>query len=609
MISKLKDEKTVIHLFSIGILVCSLFSNNSILDRSLLPRLICISCLILICLAYSLTISKKIKPTIDILSLPFLFFVLFSFLTLIWTTNKALSYLEISKLILFFLLFSIIHNLLYNYKDQFLSIILKTILVLFFISSLVIFISLFQISDLSYSSVYSLSSISGHKNIYASFIFLTTICSFFSLLYFTKHWKIISVIAIVLQIGLVVVLRSRAVWIGYLVSFSSFGLLYLFRHLSISKKRLVLFTSGSVLVLILFLLVILPGLIDKYLENKPLSQDIELLSDTGTFTERLLVWDKTYELIYDNVFVGVGAGNWKICIPEYTLPDIYKVQDLNVIFQRPHNEFIGILAQYGIFGFILMSIFGTSLLLMLLTSRPSCSKPINQILIAGLLGFFTISFFSFPLERAEHNILLTIILGISVYQIRGKSTPAKGKSLGVPKTGQYAALLACVFATLTIILNLRGEQYLKKMLIERAGGNDMEVVALCDSAFSHYYTVDNLSTPIHWYRGNANANMKDFESALSDFKHAYLVHPFHPHVLNDLGSAYYEMDQIDSAILFLKKAVLINPRYDEPLLNLTIININEGNYKTAQEWNESIFHESERRNLYREIINQNLDNN
>jgi len=157
------------------------------------------------------------------------------------------------------------------------------------------------------------------------------------------------------------------------------------------------------------------------------------------------------------------------------------------------------------------------------------------------------------------------------------------------------------------IFNFRGEYYTGKMYVERMKKNDMGVVHYCNLAESSFYNIDPTSVPISWYRGNSHANMMNFSEALTDFKIAYKAHPYNPHVLNDLGSAYFMNNNIDSAVFFYKKSAQINPRFDEPKLNLTAIYINEGNYKKAKKWNESIYHDSDRRNYYRNIISGNFD--
>lgn len=84
---------------------------------------------------------------------------------------------------------------------------------------------------------------------------------------------------------------------------------------------------------------------------------------------------------------------------------------------------------------------------------------------------------------------------------------------------------------------------------------------------------------------------------------AFKAHPYNHYVLNDLGSSYFMNNKIDSAKMYYIQASKINPSFDEPKLTLTAIYINEGNYDEAQKWNESLFHDSNRRNYYRNLIN------
>ena len=92
------------------------------------------------------------------------------------------------------------------------------------------------------------------------------------------------------------------------------------------------------------------------------------------------------------------------------------------------------------------------------------------------------------------------------------------------------------------------------MYYERNIGNNEQILALCDSAITIFTKIDDFSIPIHWYRGNANAKMNNFKTALQDFKYAQKYHPYNPNVLNDLGSAYVMNNNVDSAIYFYEIA-------------------------------------------------------
>ena len=94
---------------------------------------------------------------------------------------------------------------------------------------------------------------------------------------------------------------------------------------------------------------------------------------------------------------------------------------------------------------------------------------------------------------------------------------------------------------------------------------------------------------------------------MTSFKIAQKEDPNNIHVINDLGSIHFAQNNIDSAMFFYKRAVKINPRFDELNLNLVVVYISKGDYSEAKKWNESLFHDSNRRTKYRDIINQNIN--
>lgn len=601
-----RECKILFFSLSIVIAICCMLTSKLLLDGKLLPRLIVLSIINILLIGFYLLKKTNKRLGIDVISLSYFLFVVYSILSIAWSTNWTLSIMEVSKIFLFFIFFLLIQKLLLDYKEYFLSVILKSVILIFFISCLYLSLQLLNLSDFSYLSIYKLSGISGHKNLYSSFIFLTTVCSLYSIVYFKNYWRYIAIVSIIMQLILIIFLRTRAVWFGYLVFISIIIALKFLLKIKINYRWIKYSTIIGCICFLLFFTIILPNLINYYSDKNIISENIEEITDLGTFSERVVVWEKTYDLIFDNFYLGVGASNWKIYVPKYSLPNSWRVQDLNVIFQRPHNEFLRILSEYGIIGFIVYSFFICALLTQLYRIRNNDNASYINILIAGIIGFLCISFFSFPLERVEHNIILAIIYGITVFNIKINGNHSLNNIFTLRKKFLLILMFISFFISFIFFIGFKSEYYHKKMLEERIRGNDRNVVALCDSAITAFTTVDNLSIPFNWYRGNANANLGNFNEAFKDFKSAYKYHPYNPHVLNDLGSAYYKMNNIDSAIVFYKEAIRINPRFDDPKLNLTAIFINKGNYIEAQKWNESIMHDSKRRSYYRQIINNNL---
>lgn len=459
--------------------------------------------------------------------------------------------------------------------------------------------------EMSHKYLYNITGGCGHKNLYSIFIFLCSVFSLYCFFYLKASWKIISLFAITCQLLLICFLQTRAVWIGYSVFLISGLIIFLLHKIikSANYKYLVLCIVASLVFINVFFIFALPRLLNIYNIHKPSSYQIEKVTDLGTMTERVLVWEKTYEVFFDHPLVGVGANNWQIYLPSTSLPDIYRVKDLNVTFQRPHNDFLWILSEYGIVGFNLYLIFIVTMLLLLLFKLLNNYHITYIILISGYIGYMCISFFDFPKERIEHNILTGIMFGLTYYLIKKDSNYTITELFSIPKSVSIIFIISFNVILYFALLNFKGEYFTKKMYVERNHKNNIEVIKYCNKAQSFCYTIDPTSIPLDWYKGNANANLGNYSAAITDFKEAFRIHPFNTHVLNDLGSAYVMNNNIYSAKICYIESARINPRFDDPKLNLTAIFINEGNYKEAQKWNESIFHDSERRNYYRSLIN------
>lgn len=603
----MKNEKLnrfPIYFFSVGVLLNCLFFTTAVLDYTLSPRFIFLSFFILVFFIYIYFSFNNIKLSIDGFILPYFLFTLFSLASNFWSINTSLSIVESSKTILYFFVFIVTYRLLKYYHQEFLSTLFKTILILFFISTLQVIVQLLDLPEISRKYLYILTGTSGHKNLYSSFVFLCSIFSFIGFFHLKSFWKFISLIAIVCQVLLIVILQTRAVWVGCSVFLFS-GLLIFLLHKkikSVNYKSIIVYIVSSLILLNVFFIYALPHVLNIYNNHKPVSYNVEEVTDLNTVTERVLVWEKTYNVFYNSPLLGVGANNWQINFPGASLPDIYPVKDLNFTFQRPHNDFLWILSEYGVIGFNLFFLFIITILFFLLFEMLNHFKISSVIILAGVLGFFSISFFDFPKERIEHNILFAIILGMAYFIIKKEAINTRMFTL--PKFGLQILIVGFTAIFYFAFLNFKGEYFTKKMYVERMKKNNTEVIALCDNALSFCYTIDPTSVPLSWYRGNANANLGNYPAALADFKNAFHAHPYNHYVLNDLGSSYFMNKNIDSAKIFFMESARINPRFDDPKLNLTVIYINEGNYKEAKKWNESIFHDSERRNYYRGIINE-----
>jgi len=149
---------------------------------------------------------------------------------------------------------------------------------------------------------------------------------------------------------------------------------------------------------------------------------LTLLSNNDTVRERILLWTNTFEMIREHPLFGVGAGNWQIFFPSYGLGDFmqtnYLVSDGYTTFQRPHNDFLWVLSELGILGFLAylgVFIYAIWSTIQVLKSESNLKqKHLVLIFLSSLLAYIFVGFVDFPLERNEHQLVLAILLGFLI---------------------------------------------------------------------------------------------------------------------------------------------------------------------------------------------------
>ena len=102
-----------------------------------------------------------------------------------------------------------------------------------------------------------------------------------------------------------------------------------------------------------------------------------------------------------------------------------------------------------------------------------------------------------------------------------------------------------------------------------------------DKIDKRYFPLDDTSTPIDWYRGVANYSLKKMDKAFANFISAFEHNPNHVHVLNNLATLYQLNGINDKAIELFNRAISIAPKFIDPVINLSAIYYNKGDYENS----------------------------
>ena len=129
---------------------------------------------------------------------------------------------------------------------------------------------------------------------------------------------------------------------------------------------------------------------------------------------RVYIWEKALDLSKDRLLLGYGADSIIYNFPHYSLDARSGMSDENVIVDKPHNQYIGNLYNFGILGFIALI---TLAFVAFSTMLISILKKSNNTFIFStiVLAYFIQLMFndSLPSISAIAFVLLGIMLGLS----------------------------------------------------------------------------------------------------------------------------------------------------------------------------------------------------
>jgi tetratricopeptide (TPR) repeat protein len=343
---------------------------------------------------------------------------------------------------------------------------------------------------------------------------------------------------------------------------------------------------GMILVLIAFSSFVAIKLLHQDVPRKAqeLETSVNLSAEAEknfTVSERVLLWKASMNMIWDNDWAGVGAGNWKIFFPAYG-SDIWRARQGMVQFQRPHNDFIWLIAELGILG--LLSYLAIFTIILFAALRSIANPLLEQgdrvfikLLFSGLIAYLVIAFFSFPRERIFHQVVLYLSFAFILRQ-QASEIVWRFKMIIFPFSAVITGLAAFSFG-----LNYwRSESTMLKVNQARAEGNWQELVLQHNKlADNYFYQIDAVSIPTSFYAGLAHLNLQNYPVSERYFEEAYALHPYNIHVINNLANIKLLSAKADAAAYYYRKALAVSPKYLEGALNLMAAYFNTNQVKKA----------------------------
>ncbi|MBK7214475.1 MAG: O-antigen ligase family protein [Bacteroidales bacterium] len=603
-----KQADFPVRLILIGLLISSALYSTLLVDASLLPRALAVSVLSLAGIV--LVCSRKLKPISNGWEFAFLLFYAWNLISSFWATSPAEAIIQSQLVFLGMTVCWIFRSLLLNFRETEKLIIQVQILVLAYSFAL----SLNTMLGLEYYNPYSIVSLSINNNLYSSFLLLSLPLLWRGYSLFRGFWRYAALLTAVLVLFFIIIVQSRAVYAGLAVAILLLGFALILRYRRLFSKHNLIMGFGSAMLLALLLSIfhhsldatrrnafasklavwnyISPHKTETAVANLPAPAAMENTKSSLQIPEeyyenvntRLIFWQKSLGLIKTTPLQGVGAGNWKLRVAGIAEPPNPELLPRNFTYSQPHNEWIAILSELGIIGFLLAFIVLILplliLFLKLLTGKQQLSSSAAAIGCV-LAGFLVSASFDFPFHRVEHLVLMFLLYALLLRELPVDSFPFR--KLQIPLWSRFPGIflmIATLFSILVFSFRISGEANTLKFFRQERK-NDAAVVRYSSKALNRFYTLTPNTLPVKWFEGVAQYRLGNPNKAMDCFRQALKTAPYEVRTWNDYGTALYSSGQKAAAVTAFQKALEIDRFFDDPRYNLSAIYFESARYDSA----------------------------
>ena len=298
------------------------------------------------------------------------------------------------------------------------------------------------------------------------------------------------------------------------------------------------------------------------------------------------MWEKSLKMFLEYPLTGVGPGGWKIALPLYGTEGLRSASG-RIHFVRPHNDFLWVLSETGIFGLLsFMAIFVMVfiyLFRLLLTIKEAETKLLLLLMGFGIIAYLLVSMVSFPRERIFHSMILMVMMAIviSFYHQQFQAKAVLPGRIVLPVNIIFLLILG--FSVWVGYSRFMSEVYLRAAFAAQKQKDYQQEIIELNKTETVFFEMDAMATPISFYRGMSHVRLNQIEAAEADLKKAYETHPNHIFVLLNYGVACDRKGDIETAQKLFEKTLKISPRHEQALINLTGVYYRQEKYQLASE--------------------------
>jgi hypothetical protein len=442
-------------------------------------------------------------------------------------------------------------------------------------------------------TIYAVVARMSHKNEYSNALMLMIPFLAYGVYRLKLIWKLICGLALAGVLIMILLIKTRAVWVGVL------GAGYMITLASVLFHRRIGMPTMLRNILGIGMLILTAALVYIYSMDKP-ADDYSFLGRIYSIIDtksshnisRLKVWQSTWEMAKDRFWIGWGPGNWNLEYMPYIAGKFDTVSATN--WGRPHNDYLWVFSERGVFGFVLYMAFFAFLfvrVVRILLKHPEQDKKVLALLLmGGVVSYMAIAFFSFPLERINHQVYLALmasgIVAIDYRMSYAFSDNLSGSNmlrlLGIP------ILALSAFGTYYGDLAIKQEEHIKLANIAYDKGDFKEIIRQADMSRNPYRVITNGMRPTDDYHALAYERLEMWEEALAASEKALEIYPENLVTLNRKGLYLFKLGRYEEAAENALKAMKIVPLDKKLRYDLAAAYFRMGQYRDALDALEGI---------------------
>ncbi len=425
-----------------------------------------ISCINILCPVYFFIFRKSFSFTFDnkvtkLYFIVFTGFFLLSLLSSLWAINASETIVYTIKVLTTLIAALNLYFLTKNEPIEIFNSVSKVILLLLFCECIYVISHFTQNAHIGRSIMLLQKLITEHYQNYSNVNILSAALTlkipfvFYCLLNFSKLWKWLAVFTISATMSATLLIGARTGSYSFFILLLLFSS-YVFYHKFYKNEIYIYIPMLGILIISFFFTLNLNRIdggrtnslqqmyspvkrvrgVTKKFDNihKNTTSKLDLKAFTSS-SGRDVIWNHAYQVFLKKPMLGWGVGNWKLT-PHETLKLKLKT-NIYLNTQRVHNDYLQVLAELGIVGFILfianvLIIPFVILIRSLKQKHYNNTKKRNILFVLGmLLLYFQIDMFiNFPIYWA--SIIIFLFIGIvfilNFYSERTKESQLKRTS-------------------------------------------------------------------------------------------------------------------------------------------------------------------------------------